>query len=99
MFKNILVLIIFVSSAFSLTICHASTDQVAKSHIQVVEKNDSFNGTPINKIVVTEVVAKVNNFKDVPILEKSDDISAESSFFMLLLSLLGFIALSNRRNV
>lgn len=99
MLKKILVLIFFAGSVLSSTICLASTDQALEAQIQVVAIDDSLNGASINKLEVTDGTAKVKTSKDVPRLERGDDISAQTSFFMLLLSLLGFIALSNRRNV
>lgn len=99
MLKNVLVLIFVVGSALSSMVCLASENQATASHISIVAKSDSLNGAATNKFIVTDGIANVKTSGDVPTEAENDDGSTQTSFLMLLLSLLGYIALSNRRNI
>ncbi|HOY71182.1 MAG TPA: hypothetical protein PL131_10805 [Methylotenera sp.] len=99
MLKNILVLAMLAGPFFLSTISYASENQAAEPRGQVLAKNDSLNVTSISKIAVTDGITKAKKSNDLHSFKRADDITAPTSFFMLLLSLIGFIALSNRRNV
>lgn len=101
MLKNVLVLIFFTSSILLSTLCLASTNQHETESVKnVVTKDVSLNAntTITNKLAITGVVKK-NKTSDDTTGEDEKAVPAQTSFLMLLLSLLGFIALSNRRNV